>query len=129
LLFLYCVIHTEILIPIVIITTGITIRIAITIRITTGITITIGTRIKIRKSMGITIRIIIGGRITGITICIRIKMGIAIKITMGLTMTISITIQIAILKGTMTSEPTVVGKWGRHTHGQANKMDFAHTTA
>jgi hypothetical protein len=42
--------------------------------------------------MGITIRMIIGGRITtGIIICIRKKMGMTLRVTIGLT-TISVTI-------------------------------------
>jgi hypothetical protein len=48
---------------------------------------------RIRISVGITTRIITGGRITGI-ICIRIKMGI----TIGFTVTISITLRITTLK-------------------------------
>jgi hypothetical protein len=48
---------------------------------------------RIRISVGITIRIIIGGRITtGIT-CTR-KMGITVSITTGFTITINITVRI-----------------------------------
>jgi hypothetical protein len=80
---------------------------------------------RIRISVGITI-IIIGGRITG-TICIR-KMGITVRITIGFTITVSITIRITILKRTMTSGLTVVGKQGRQTHRRTINMFFAHTT-
>jgi hypothetical protein len=52
---------------------------------------------------------VLGGRITTGIICIRIKM--------GMTITISETIRITTLKRTMTSRPTVVGKWGRQAHG------------
>jgi hypothetical protein len=62
----------------------------------------------IRISVGITIRIIKGGRITEI-ICIR-KMGITVRITIAFKITVSITTEITILKRTMTSWPTVVGK-------------------
>jgi hypothetical protein len=41
--------------------------------------------------VGITIRIIIGGRITIGIICIRIKMGVTTIIIIGFTITISIT--------------------------------------
>jgi hypothetical protein len=68
-------------------------------------------------SVGIIIRIIIGGRITTGIICIR-KMGI----TIGFTITISITTRITILKRIMTSGLTVVGKWGRQTHGRTHNM-------
>jgi hypothetical protein len=78
---------------------------------------------RIRISVGITTRIIIGGRITTGIICIR-KMGITVRITIGFTITISITI----LKRTMTSGLTVVGKRGRQTHGRTHNMLFAHTT-
>jgi hypothetical protein len=74
---------------------------------------------RIRISVGITIRIIIGGRITTGIICIR-KM----EITIGFT----ITIRITILKRTLTSGLTVVGKRGRQTHGRTHNMFFAHTT-
>jgi hypothetical protein len=47
--------------------------------------------------MGITIRIIIGGRITTGIICIRIKMGTTVTITMRSTI-ISVTIQITTVK-------------------------------
>jgi hypothetical protein len=103
-----------ILIPIVSITIGITVRIAITI--------------GIRISVGITIRIITtGGRITTGIVCIRMKTGITIRITRGFTITINITIQIT-LRRTMTSKPTALGKWGRQTNGQTHKMFFAHNT-
>jgi hypothetical protein len=46
---------------------------------------------RIRISVGITIEIIIGGRITTGIICIR-KMVIIVRITIGFTITISITI-------------------------------------
>jgi hypothetical protein len=92
---------------------------------TVEITITIGMRIRI--SAGITIRIIIGGRITTGIICIR-KMGITMRITIGFKITISITIRITILKRTMTYGLTVVGKQGRQTHGRTHNMFFAHTT-
>jgi hypothetical protein len=49
-----------------------------------------------RISVGITIRIIIGGRITTGIIRIR-KMGITVIIKIGFTLTISITIRITIL--------------------------------
>jgi hypothetical protein len=51
---------------------------------------------RIRISVGITIRIIIG-RITTAIICIR-KMGITMRIKIGFTITISITIRITIKK-------------------------------
>jgi hypothetical protein len=70
---------------------------------------------------------VIGGRITTGKICIR-KMGITVRITIGFTITISITIRIIILKRTMTSGLTSVGKWGRHTHRWIHNMLFAHTT-
>jgi hypothetical protein len=76
---------------------------------------------RIRISVGITI--IIGGRITTGIICIR-KMGVTVRIKIGFTITISITIRITILKRTITSGLTVVGKWGRQTHN----MFFAYTT-
>jgi hypothetical protein len=82
---------------------------------------------RIRISVGITIRIKIGGRITGI-ICIR-KMGITMRITVGFTVTINITIRITILKRTMTFRLTVVGKRGRQTRGRTHNMFFANTTA
>jgi hypothetical protein len=53
---------------------------------------------RIRISVGITIRIIIGERITTGTICIR-KMGITVRITIGLTITISITCMIWSFRG------------------------------
>jgi hypothetical protein len=81
---------------------------------------------RIRRSVGITI-IRIGGRITTGMICIR-KMVITMRITIGFKITISITIRITILKRTMTSGLTVVGKQGRQTHGRAHTMFFAHTT-
>jgi hypothetical protein len=84
-------------------------------------TITIGMRIRI--SVGITIRIIIRGRIITGIICIR-KMGMTVRITTGFTITISITI----LKRTMPSGLTFVGKRGRQTHGRTHNMFFAHTT-
>jgi hypothetical protein len=78
---------------------------------------------RIRISVGTTIRIIIGWRITTGIICIR-KMGITVIIKIGLTITISITI----LKRTITSWLTVVGKRGRHTHGRTHNMFSAFTT-
>jgi hypothetical protein len=72
---------------------------------------------RIRISVGITIRIIIGGRMTTGIICIR-KMGITVRITI----TKSITIRITILKRTMTSGLTVVGKRGRQTHGRTHNI-------
>jgi hypothetical protein len=47
---------------------------------------------RIRISVGTAIKIIIGGRITIGTICIR-KMGITVRITIGFTIIISITIK------------------------------------
>jgi hypothetical protein len=88
-------------------------------------TITIGMRMRI--SVGITIRIIIGGSITTGIICIR-KIRITVRITIGFTITISITIRITILKRTMTSGLTVVGKQDRQTHGRTRNMFFVHTT-
>jgi hypothetical protein len=82
---------------------------------------------RIRMSVGITIRILKGGRITTGTICIR-KMGITMRITIAFKMTISITIRITILKRTMTSWLTVVGKQGRQTHGRTHNTFFAYTT-
>jgi hypothetical protein len=82
---------------------------------TVEITITIGMRIRI--SVGITIRIIKGGRITTGIICIR---------KIGITVGFNITIRIIILKGTMTSKLTVVGKQGRQTHGWTHNIFFAH---
>jgi hypothetical protein len=110
---------------IVSITTGITIRIAITMAmlITVETTITIGMRMRI--SVGIII--IIGERITTGIICIR-KMGITVIIKIGFTITISITIQITILKRTITSSLTVVGKRGRQTHGRTHNIFFAYST-
>jgi hypothetical protein len=70
---------------------------------------------RIMISVGITIRIIIRGRVTTGIICIR-KMGITMRITIEFTITISITIRITILKRTMTSGLTVVGNRGRQTH-------------
>jgi hypothetical protein len=94
---LICCYFYTILIPLVIlvvsITIGITIRMAITMRITIGITITKGMRIWIL--VGIAIIITRGGITTGI--CIRIKMRITIRITIGFTITISI-IRITTLK-------------------------------
>jgi hypothetical protein len=82
---------------------------------------------RIRISVGITMRIIKGGRITtGIT-CIR-KMGMTMRITIGFKITISITIRMTILKRTMTSWLTAVGKQGRQTHRRTHNMFFAHTT-
>jgi hypothetical protein len=78
--------------------------------------------------VGITIRIIRGGRITTGIICIRIKMGVTTRIIIGFTITISITTRIT-LKRTMTSGLTVVGKRGRQTHGPTHKMFFTHNTA
>jgi hypothetical protein len=92
---------------------------------TVEITITIGMRKRI--SVEITIRPIKGGRITTGIICIR-KTGITMRMAIGFKITISITIRITILKGTMTSELTVVGKRGRQTHGWTHNMFFAHTT-
>jgi hypothetical protein len=82
---------------------------------------------RIRISVGITIRIIIGGRITTRIICIS-KMGITVIIKIGFTITISITIRITILKSTITSGLTVVGKRDRQTHGRTHNMFFAYTT-
>jgi hypothetical protein len=81
----------------------------------------------IRMSVGITIRIIIGGRITTGIICIR-KMEITVIIKIGFTITTSITIRITILKRTITSGLTVVGKRGRQTHGRTHNKFFAYTT-
>jgi hypothetical protein len=77
----------------------------------------------------VTIKIIIGGRITTGIICIRIKMGVTRTIKIGFTITISITTRITTLKITMTSGLTVVGIQGRQTHGRTHKMFFTHTTA
>jgi hypothetical protein len=76
-----------------------------------------------RISIGITIRIIIEGRITTGIICVR-KIGITVRITIGFT----ITIRITIFQRTMTSGLTVFGKRGRQTHGWTHNMFFAHTT-
>jgi hypothetical protein len=72
---------------------------------------------KVRISVGITIRIIKGGRITTGIICIK-KMGITVIIKIGFTIAISITIRITILKRTITSGFTVVGNGAdRHMDG------------
>jgi hypothetical protein len=52
------------------------------------------------------------------------KMRITVRIKIGFTITISITI----LRRTITSGLTVVGKRGRQTHGWTHNMFFAHTT-
>jgi hypothetical protein len=77
----------------------------------------------------ITIKIIIGGRVTTGIIRIRIKMGVTTRIIVGFTITISTTTRITTLKRTVTSGLTVVGKRGRQTHGRNHKMFFTHTTA
>jgi hypothetical protein len=50
-------------------------------------------------------------------------------ITVRITGTVSVTIQVTISKGTVTSRPTLVGRWGRQTHGQVHKMLFTYTAA
>jgi hypothetical protein len=75
----------------------------------------------------ITIKIIIGGRITTGIICIRIKMGVTTIIIIRFTITV--TTRITTLKITVTSGFTVVGIQGRQTHGRTHKMFFTHTTA
>jgi hypothetical protein len=55
-------------------------------------------------------------------------MEITVRIKMGFKITISITTRITILKRTITSELTVVGKRGGQTHGRTHNMFFAHTT-
>jgi hypothetical protein len=83
---------------------------------------------RIRISVRLTMRIIIGGTITTRITCIR-KMGITMRITIRFPITISITILIIIiLKRTMTSGLTVVAEQGRQTHGRTHNMFFAHTT-
>jgi hypothetical protein len=79
--------------------------------------------------VGITIRIIIGGRITTGIICIKIEMEATTRIIIGFTITISITTRITTLKRTMTYGLTVVGERGRQTHGRTHNMFFTHTTA
>jgi hypothetical protein len=94
--------------------------------ITIGLTIT--TEILTRISMGVTVRIVIEGRIRTGIIFIRIKMQITIKI-IQFTITVSKTIQRTMLKRTMPSGLTVVGKQDRQTHRQTHMLFFTHTTA
>jgi hypothetical protein len=76
---------------------------------------------RIRMSVGITIRIIKGGRITTGIICI--KNGNNNENNNS----IQNNNKYNNIKRTMTSWLTVVGKQGRQTHGRTHNMFFAHT--